>query len=227
MIKLEALNLKEAARYMGIKGAPDKKTEDMMRLCEKKLLLAAQPKYVYRFFEIDKISDESGEHKVCLKNCELQLCGRDICAHLQGCFGAVLLCATISAGADLLIRRMQVTDMAQAVILDSLASTAVEQVCNKLDDIIRADFPDCYTTWRFSPGYGDLPLDIQAQFLKILDAPKKTGVCVGESMMLTPFKSVTAVIGVSKNPLPKRKRGCAACNMRESCNFRKAGTRCV
>ena len=38
--------------------------------------------------------------------------------------------------------------------------------------------------------------------------------------------SVTAIIGLSKNEISKGRRGCACCNMREVCQFRKRGDHC-
>ena len=44
--------------------------------------------------------------------------------------------------------------------------------------------------------------------------------------LMIPSKSVTAVIGISRRPQPKKISGCAGCRMRETCNFRKAGKTC-
>ena len=136
------------------------------------------------------------------------------------------MCATLGPGMDRLIRVSQITDMSEAVVIDSLASVAIEQVCNQVDMIVSSLYPGEYLTFRFSCGYGDYPIDLQGEFLRILDAPRKIGLCTNKSSLLTPTKSVTAVMGISKNPIEKRKRGCAVCNMRENCKFRKAGLRC-
>ena len=54
-----------------------------------------------------------------------------------------------------------------------------------------------YLRSRFSPGYGDFSLDYQKELLILLDAPKRIGLTVTDSMMLTPTKSVTAVMGLT------------------------------
>lgn len=81
-------------------------------------------------------------------------------------------------------------------------------------------------TFRFSPGYGDYPIRLQPNFLKVLDAPRKIGLCTNETFLLTPTKSVTAIMGISKNEIEKKKRGCAVCSLKGSCRFRKAGSHC-
>ena len=116
--------------------------------------------------------------------------------------------------------------MSKAVPLDAMSSAAVESVCNSIEEELARENPRSFLTWRFSPGYGDYPLEVQAELLRLLDAQKKIGLCADESFALTPSKSVTAVIGLSDTPPEKRRRGCAVCNLRHECKFRKAGTRC-
>ena len=85
---------------------------------------------------------------------------------------------------------------------------------------------DNFMTWRFSPGYGDLPITLQREFVRVTDAEKRIGLTVNEGGILLPRKSVTAIIGLSKEPIPKQRRGCAYCNMNKTCQFRRGGTHC-
>ena len=50
---------------------------------------------------------------------------------------------------------------------------------------------------RFSPGYGDLPIEVQKDFLPLLDAERRLGITLSESCLMAPSKSVTAIIGVA------------------------------
>jgi len=145
---------------------------------------------------------------------------------LKDCEKVVLFCATISNGADKLIRSAQVSNMAEALVLDSLASVAIEQVCDEVEKIIRSAYPNMYSTWRFSPGYGDLPITTQAEFLNVLNAPKRIGLTTNSSFILTPSKSVTAIVGLSKTPIIRKNRNCEDCNIAETCAYRKNGSHC-
>ena len=60
----------------------------------------------------------------------------------------------------------------------------------------------------------------------MLDAPRKIGLTTGDSCLLVPSKSVTAVLGISDNPIERRKRGCAICSMKGKCRFRRNGEHC-
>lgn len=212
MITLEKLNRNEAVRYLGGAGIQlNYRMDRLMDECEKEVLRTANPKY--RYIEIDL-------------PCQEIIRGEDIKKHLDGCEKAIMMCATLGTDIDKLIRVSQISDMAKAVVLDSFASVAIEQVCSKVDELIAEQYEGMNMTFRFSPGYGDYPIELQQYFLKKLDAPRRIGLTTNDSFLLMPSKSVTAVLGLSKNPIEKRKRGCAICNMRGKCRFRRNGEHC-
>lgn len=212
MIELEKLNRNEAVRYLGGAGIRlNYRMDVLMDECEKAVLEKASPKYLYVEKDLP---------------CPQIMGGKDIESHLNGCEKAIVMCATVGSEVDKLIRISQISDMARAVVMDSLASVAVEQVCNAFDKIIAGKYSDYNMTFRFSPGYGDYPIELQKIILQMLDAPKKIGLCTNDNFLLTPTKSVTAVLGLSKNPIERKKRGCAICNMRETCKFRRKGLHC-
>ena len=95
-----------------------------------------------------------------------------------------------------------------------------------VDKTVKSDLPQLEQTWRFSPGYGDLPIEIQGEFLQVLDAPKRIGLYATANNILTPRKSVTAVIGLSENKISKGRRGCVICSMKDACPYRKRGEHC-
>ncbi len=224
-MKLDKINTAEAFRYLGYgASAPDSQTLEIADECEKKLLAVIDAKYTYRYFDIDKKNTSDGN--VALVGTSLVLHGNSISEHLEGCDGVVLFAATISEGADRLIRQLSVRSMASAVVADSMASAAVEQVCDIAEQEIMREFKGKYTTWRFSPGYGDFPLETQRMFLDVLSAQKRIGVNITGGGLMTPCKSVTAVIGISDTEVERKRRGCSVCGMRDTCRFRRKGEHC-
>jgi len=215
MIKLDPVSKSEVARYMGIKGVPDENVSRIIDRYEKIVRERLRPNYVYR--ECDILFNEDAVHIAGIK-----MTGNDIRKHLQGCTKAIVFAVTVSDEADKIIRQAAVIDMAESLAADCLCSAAVEQVCEKAEQEIFSNINAPYRTWRFSPGYGDLPIDIQKDLLTLLNAQRRIGLTVTESCLLLPSKSVTAIIGISDTPVPERKRGCAVCPMRESCAFSKS-----
>lgn len=223
LIHLDSINISEALRYMGC--APDTADEVLLRRTEKcsaELIKAIRPAFTYKIFALKKT-----DKGILLDGTSLLLTGTAVFEHLKGCNSAAVMAVTLSGHADSFIRRAEIEDMAQALIADSLCTAAAEQVCDIAEAEIKKTLPEnTYMTWRFSPGYGDLPLDIQPQLLRILNAEKLIGLTINDSLIMLPRKSVTALIGLSDTPIEKKRRGCSSCNMNKTCNFRKRGIRC-
>ncbi|MCI9243361.1 MAG: methionine synthase [Lawsonibacter sp.] len=221
MIAITKLNTDEVLRYM---GCPPEKADQALRgqveSCTRELLGAVRPRWSWRAVEI---SFEAGG--VRLEN-GLLLPGEDLKAHLSGCGRAAIFCATLGAEADALIRRAERLDMGRALTLDCCASAAVEEACGQIEGELQGKFPGCSFPFRYSPGYGDLPLEVQGPLLDLLDAPRRAGLCATASHLLTPRKSVTAILGVAEGEIEQKKRSCLGCPAQGSCQYRKAGGHC-
>lgn len=222
MEPIRSVAREEVLRYLGYQGQ-DLSSEIIEELdaCEMQMLSAAKPAYCYRVFDRIETADGIG-----LSGCKLILSGNDIAEHLAGCNKIILFAVTLSAAVDRLIASARVASMTRALILDATADALVEQVCDAVEQEIGTDSARMHATWRFSPGYGDFPITLQNQILTVLDAQRRMGLYATDASLLTPRKSVTAVIGLSETEIPKRRRGCGSCILRETCNFRKRGDRC-
>lgn len=217
-MKLNPISKAEAARYMGVKGKPEPTISALLDEAELAVRNRISPKYVYR--ETGLRFENGG---ACLDCMNKPLEGKDIVNHLKECSKVIILAATLTTEADKLIRQAEIRDMAEALVVDCLCSAAIEQVCDRAEEEIFSKLNYPYRTWRFSPGYGDLPITLQKELLAVLNAQRRIGLTVTDSCMLIPSKSVTAIIGVSEKPLNKGLHGCAVCNMRESCAFSGKG----
>ena len=49
---------------------------------------------------------------------------------------------------------------------------------------------------RFSPGYGDVQLEVQRHFFSLLPCTQRIGLTLTDSLVMAPEKSVTAFIGM-------------------------------
>ena len=221
------VDTKEVLRYLGYGSSPpDPATHTLVGRCAAQLEEAARPRALYAVFPLEGPADGAEERGLRLGGCRLSLPGKDVAAHLEGCSAAVLLCATLSAQADSLIQKAQLRDMAAGLVMDCCATTWVEQLCDLVEAQVKPLFPGAHFTARFSPGYGDLPLSVQADFLAALDAPRKIGLCVTDSCILTPRKSVTALFGVTDTVPAGRRTGCEHCRMNGRCAFQRKGETC-
>lgn len=215
----------EALRYAGQREGPvSPELLALLDVCAEEIMRLARPRLTYRRFSIEP---EVGALR--LSGTRVFLPGNDIARHLKGCGGLVLMAVTLGVEIERAIRRCQVTDMAAALLLDACASAAVESACNRSEMVIRkaVEGPPPWLTARYSPGYGDLPLALQRPLLDLVDAGRKIGLFVSGSGIMTPQKSVTAIIGLRETPGEKQKSGCAVCESRETCMYRKEGASCA
>jgi len=216
-------HLDEALRYLGAGETADETLRQDMAAVANRLTTTIQPRWTYRVF-----STEKREEGIFLKEADIVLPGKMAATMLATCQQAVLLVCTLGMEFEAMLRAEQARDMARAVMLDACGSAWVESGCDAAEAEIAARFPNLYLTDRFSPGYGDLPLSLQPSVCAVLEAQKRLGVHVSsESYLMTPSKTVTAVIGLSDRPQMARIRGCDFCSMREHCNLRKGGTSCA
>ena len=203
-------------RYLGYLDE-DTRAQAEKLMC--RLKAVCTPKYTYREFAVERRDDG-----IYLYN--ERFGGEDIEKHLEGCQCCVVFALTLGAGADGLMRTLESSDMPSAVVCDSLASVLTEQLCDEAQEQIRAQYSGLYLTDRYSPGYGDLPLDTNRSVARLLDTQKRIGVSVTESCLLLPRKSVTAIIGISKTETKGHLAGCEHCKLYDKCTLRKEGKTC-
>jgi len=214
------ISSKEVLRYLGYRGVAD--NERVTSLISEIIdLFSANiiPKSVYAVWDcnVDLSTVSLGGMIVKSKN---------LAKHLIDCQSAVLLAATLGTEADTLIRRFSVQDMEKAVIAQAVCAAMIESYCDSVEREMfkRNDFNGLYPASRFSPGYGDFDISHQKDILNMLNC-SRIGLSLTDGYMLLPSKSVTAVIGFSR----EKKRALQSCTMKkcgecamENCKAREA-----
>ena len=229
------ISVPEVLRYLGAgKNAPEE-LRRMVSDTAARLENMIQPRYIYKILNLYRDFEKSGG----LRIGDMILRGNSARMMLEQCERAVLLLCTLGMEFENMLRAAQARDMTRAVILDACGSAFVESGCDAAEDKIKRKLnknlnldlnrelkKEYFLTDRFSPGYGDLELNLQKEICDLLDGTRRLGVYVTDSYMLNPSKSVTAVIGISNRKQAARIRGCAYCILKESCEYRKTGKSC-
>lgn len=211
------INRREIYRYLGYgRNEADEAVTNLVEECLAELLEAASPKSVTREFPLKLLPDNEIDF-----TCFRTRSG-NLSKNLQDCERVILFAATLGAGVDVLIRRYNRIQMSKAVILQAAAAAVIEEYCDEVNAKLKEDY-EARGLWlrpRFSPGYGDFPLDSQTPVLTVLEAGKRIGITLTDSLLMAPSKSVTAVIGVSKKPHRCELGGCEVCN-KTDCAYRR------
>ena len=205
--RLSAVDAKETRRYAGLAKAEFDEAA-IAAACDEALLLA-EPRARWELYDYDcETGTVSSEPPFVIE-------GDVVRKHLAGAARVVFLAATIGESVEEAVtRHFDEGRYAHSVLLDAAATTAVEQVCDACEAMLRPQLAKqgFSMRWRFSPGYGDWDIHAQPELLRLTEGAT-IGVSLTESFMLCPRKSVTAVIGLvrgenSDKELPK---GCAMC----------------
>lgn len=210
----------EVLRYLGYNGQEISDTiSEMIDKTSAEAEKAVTPRYCAVESPISRSADG-----IRADNCGMLLCGSDIAEHLKGCESVIFFAASIGADIERRIRIYEAQDLTRAIIMDCCGSSLIESYCDLVCGSIAERLTErgLFPTSRFSPGYGDLPLSLQPEFLRALNAQRQIGLTCNEQFLMFPRKSVTAVIGLSKTPVGGcSKTACDTCRMNSTCQFRK------
>ncbi len=151
------------------------------------------------------------------------LLGETAKKYLAGCHAAILFAATIGIGIDRLIAKYGAISPSKALFMQGLGAERIESLCDAFSKEMEKSCAEkgAYTRPRFSPGYGDLPLSVQEDIFRVLTPHRKIGLSLNESLLMSPTKSVTACIGISKTACRgEEKHTCTICGKKD-CAFRR------
>lgn len=203
------INIKEVLRYMGVKD-DIKETEPILNECIKEAEGKLVYKVCYRKFEISFGKDfvDLGFSKSS---------SRDLMKNLKGCSKIILFGATVGIEIDRLIAKYNRLSMVKALVFQAIGAERIETLCDVFNNEVKRDN---FCSPRFSPGYGDLSLEFQKEIFNILTPQKHIGLTLNESLIMSPSKSVTAIIGIRDCECEDIKKGCQSC-LKKDCEFRR------
>lgn len=184
---LPSVDRREVFRYSGVRSSSGE-TSELNSLLDTAISLSA-----------DILRPRVCFCELLLSECDF--CGSaDLARHLDGCQSVIIFASTLGVELDRLILRYGVTSPSVALMLEALGNERIEALCDAFCDSLseRKSTAGSVVTSRFSAGYGDLPLEYQKNVFELLDPPSRIGLTLNSSYLMSPSKSVTAIVGVKK-----------------------------
>ncbi len=192
---------KEILRYMGCK-TPDDNILSLLKECIEESLPSLSYAVSYAVFPIKYKKDISSQ---------------GLLKHLEKSDEIIIFAATIGVGIDRLISKYSRISPTKAVIFQAIGTERIEALCDAFCDEMKKKY-GCITN-RFSPGYSDWDIKDQKLIISITEATKNLGICLNDSFLMSPSKSVTAVIGI-QNEKTDEKNPCETCDNAD-CIYRR------
>lgn len=182
------VNYSEILRYAGVRGEA-KELEEIIGECLDELEGKLCYRVCYRFFDIRECGDAL-DLGFTITNSETVKKG------VQGCDSLIVFSATVGIELDRLTYRYATVSPTKALLFQAIGAERIEALC----DAFCLDIKKEYNTLpRLSAGYGDFPLEVQRDIFSALDCPRKIGLTLNESLLMSPTKSVTAIMGVKND----------------------------
>ena len=193
-------DFKEVARYLGYSRfvSPDQDVSELLEKAAQEMLAVMKPQAVFEIFDLTENSVVSTDStNVTLRFADVTLQSRDLGRNLEGCSKVALLAATIGPQVDALIRRHSSLDPVYASILQATGAMYIEELVDLVNSEIKkiAEAQGLKTKPRYSPGYGDVPLQVQKDFFRLLPCTR-IGLTLMDTLIMAPEKSVTAFVGI-------------------------------
>lgn len=192
----------------------------------------------FHLLKIFSIQVKPSKNEIIFKHSTLSIISDDLAGILSEASQAGILVATLGYLVDQKIKYYSKSDLTRSVILDAAASAYIDLYCDEIQKEYEVPYiRDGYAfTFRFSPGYGDLSLEIQPQILSVMEATKKIGVSASDFFTLHPRKTITGIFGIvlksslqSSNLKAQRKADhpkCKTCRNYSHCIYLKEGKYC-
>ena len=181
---------RELLRYAGCAEA-DAATATLMDDCLTEAADALAYKVCYRELPV----------KIDEKKCDFgtfSVFSHQLARNLENCTRVLLLAATVGVGIDRLIQKYSRIAPSRALMMQAIGAERIEALCDAFCDDMEKEMGVSLRP-RFSPGYGDLPLGVQKDIISLLEAPKRIGLSLNDSLLMSPTKSVTAFAGISNS----------------------------
>lgn len=209
------IDKKEVLRYLGYgRNQADASVMDKIDAVSRKMADSLSCRACYEKYPITL--DRTG--KLCFGT--VSTISESLKKNLADCSEVIVFAATVGIEADRIISKNSALSPTDAVISQAVGATFIEMWCDILCERFAEKENGKFLRPRFSPGYGDFPLDEQKEIFKMLDLPRKIGITLTDSLLMVPSKSVTAVIGLGTKNLSCSKNGCEVCENKD-CQYRR------
>lgn len=170
---------KRTLLYLNFRGEASEEQLTMVRKAIDEVKSVARPVFTVKYYKIDA--------------CPIDLSFDSLQTMFEkgGSDSVAFLVSTLGVSVDRRIDRLKDSDPAKMVLFDAASNAYIEEVTNEYQKKLGLKSQ----TFRFAPGYGDVPLTLQRQIFDNIPEISKMGLTLDDGCLMHPFKSMTGIIG--------------------------------
>lgn len=201
-----------ALKYLGyLNNQVDPQTDALLDECIDELN-QIMPKFMYQTYTLS-------HQPLMINELNIAIDYPDLVDLFASCQKVVIIACTLGPQVDQKIRYYSKINLTKMTIWDALASSYIEIKCDEFE----AEQNFGKRTFRFCPGYGNVPITLNRILAKAIDCHKHIGLTVQDNNLLIPQKSMIGLIGLGDEKIIK---DCFSCINKKNCVYRKRGERC-
>ena len=205
------MNKQNVLHYLMISGEVDAKTDKLIDECIQEVKELSLFKYIYKEVNLT-------HSPLMIKELDMLLESKDLNLYLCHCDTALLVACTLGSEVDRKLKYYQYDNMAKAVVFDAVCNAYLEEKADAYEETLDLT----QRTFRFAPGYGDIPLEYNLTISSYLNIEKNLLVSINHGGLFVPLKTMIGIIGIGENI----EKTCLSCVNLDTCQLRKEGKTC-
>lgn len=203
------MNKKTIYNYLNM-TISDSFIESLIDECIEEVKSLSHFKVTYQCFHLT-------HNPLTIKETGLLFNSSDLSFYLKDCNECMIIAGTLGNEVDRKLKYYEYVHMSKALVFDAVCNAYIEQCL----DEYQSELPFVHT-YRFAPGYGDVPLELNKEFYNYLDAYKHLGLSINNGGLFIPLKSIIGICGIGISS----SKSCMSCIKKQDCVYRKEGRRC-
>ncbi|MCR5593472.1 MAG: hypothetical protein K6F79_06985 [Saccharofermentans sp.] len=174
---------KRTLSYLNFKNEPDEEQIGMVRKAIGEVKSIARPAFAFRYFPLD--------------NCPIDINYSSLSELFRknNSDSVAVLVSTLGPAVDNRIDKLKESDPSRMILIDAAANAYIEEVTNEYQQRLGLKGQ----SFRFAPGYGDVPLSVQQSIFENVPDVRRIGITLDDGYLMHPFKSMTGIIGFISN----------------------------
>lgn len=159
------------------------------------------------------------KHPLKIEELDVLISSDSLESNLECCDECIVIASTLGVQIDKKIKYYSTYDMTKGIVFDAVASAYLEVGCDEYED----NYLPKNRSYRYAPGYSDIPLSLNRLFATRMNLYKHLGISIDQNDLFIPMKTMLGIIGLGE---VEKKKSCKGCKQLKDCEFIRRNQTC-
>lgn len=185
--------------------------DSLLNECVKEVIEIAQLKVYWQRYSL--------EHPLRVEELDILISSESLESNLENCKECIVIASTLGVQIDKKIKYYSSYNMSKGIVFDAVASAYLEVGCDEYEDKYLPE----NRSYRYAPGYSDIPLSLNRLFATRMNLYKHLGVSIDQNDLFIPMKTMLGIIGIGE---VEKTKSCKGCKQLNDCEFIRRNQTC-